>query len=156
MGHFGCSVVSSFQRSICYQAPLPPGYCPRCWFWKMSSSINGEQNDSRTATCFFALENLCDSHCGLKGYVTHPLARFSIPQYSSTSCLQGLETLLQPTSSDMSPQSSSPLHCRVLGIQRPGEVRQGWHLVMVHFQRRRADQQQWTLKQHYGEIGWLA
>lgn len=51
--------------------------------------------------------------------VTHPLARFSIPQYSSTSCLQGLETLLQPTSSDMSPQSSSPLHCRVRGIQRP-------------------------------------
>lgn len=51
--------------------------------------------------------------------VTHPLARFSIPQYSSTCCLQGLETFLQPTSSDMSPQSSSPLHCRVLGIQRP-------------------------------------
>lgn len=51
--------------------------------------------------------------------VTHPLARFSIPQYSSASCLQGLETVLQPTSSDMSPQSSSPLHCSVLGIQRP-------------------------------------
>lgn len=50
----------------------------------------------------------------------HPLARFSIPQYSSVSSLQGLEVFPQPTSSDMSPQSSSPLHCRVLGMQRPG------------------------------------
>ncbi len=53
------------------------------------------------------------------GNVTHPFARFSIPQYSSASSLQGLEVLLQPASSDMSPQSSSPLHWRVLWIQRP-------------------------------------
>lgn len=50
---------------------------------------------------------------------THPLARFSIPQNSSASTLQGLEVFLQPASSDISPQSSSPLHCRVLWIQRP-------------------------------------
>lgn len=55
--------------------------------------------------------------------VTHPLARFSIPQYSSTSSLQGLGRLGQPTSSDMSPQSSSPLHCSVLWIQRPDTAR---------------------------------
>lgn len=49
----------------------------------------------------------------------HPLARSSTPQYSSAVHLQGLETFLQPTSSELSPQSSSPLHRSVLGIQRP-------------------------------------
>lgn len=59
------------------------------------------------------------------GASAHPLARFSMPQYSSASSLQGGEVALQPTSSDMSPQSSSPLHCRVLGMQRPGSRESG-------------------------------
>ena len=36
--HPGCSLAGSCQRSICYQAPLPPGYCSGCWFWKISNS----------------------------------------------------------------------------------------------------------------------
>lgn len=119
----GCNVASSCQHNICYPAPLLPGYCSRCLFWKMSNrnGINGEQIGMKPAKMFTYPSPR--EYPGLtlqtNGNVTHPLARFSIPQYSSTSSLQGLEVVLQPASSDMSPQSSSPLHWRVLGIQRP-------------------------------------
>lgn len=67
--HPGCSVASSCQRSICYQAQLPPGYCSRCWFWKMSNSnsANSEWIDWRRATCLLVRQNIWDSLCRLIG-----------------------------------------------------------------------------------------
>lgn len=73
-----------------------------------STSVTDEQAD------FGGKQRLHTHDISPENGLTHPLARSSIPQNSSTSCLQGLGTFLQPTSSDMSPQSSSPLHCRVL------------------------------------------
>ena len=45
--HPECNGASSCLHSICYQAPFPPGYCSRCWFWKKSISINNEYTDLR-------------------------------------------------------------------------------------------------------------
>lgn len=116
--HPGCKWAGSCLRSICCPAPLPPGCCSRCWSWKSSSSSSVAAGWlSRSTACLQILTSV--SGCRTASATAHPLARFSIPQYSSASSLQGDEVLLQPTSSDMSPQSSSPLHCRVRWMQRP-------------------------------------
>lgn len=112
----GCSAADSCHRSICYQGPFPPGCCSKRWSWKEE-----QHRWWRWRWCWLA------DWLKTNRNASHPLARFSIPQYSSASCLQGLGTSLQPISSDMSPQSSSPLHFRVLWTHRPGgQDRFGW------------------------------
>lgn len=64
-----CSVASSCQRSICYLAPLPPGDCSKCWFWKISdsNSINSEPTDLKKATCSCKSSKITGTHCSLIG-----------------------------------------------------------------------------------------
>lgn len=104
----------------------PMFVCVLC-FWNVLGEIPNTSlflfsENKKAKTPYYHLQN----HYGLasplpkSNNITYPLARLSIAQYWSTSCWHFLEILLQLASSDLSPQSLSPLQRSLRLTHLPG------------------------------------